>query len=98
LKPVSSVLTRLLRGLGIAEDVARVEAMGHWDAVARSLFGEDAETTKAIAVDGTTLIVAVATPAWASEIRLRERELLDRLSRAAPSSGIKRIRSVPRAR
>ena len=95
MRPLSRAVDRLLQGLGIATEVARADAVDHWDAVASGLFGEDASTTRAIAVDGTTLIVAVPTSAWASEIRLRERDLLERLRRASPRSGITAIRTAP---
>ncbi len=98
MKPVGRAVDRLLRGLGIAGDVARVEAIDRWAAVATAVFGEDGPATRAVAVDGATLIVAVPTSAWASEIRLRETQILERLSRAAPRSGIRAIRSVPMGR
>ncbi len=95
MRPLSRAVDRLLHGLGIATEVARVEAIDHWESVATALFGADGSTTRAVAVDGTTLIVAVPSSAWASEIRLRERELLEQLRRAAPRSGISAIRTVP---
>ena len=98
MKPVSRAVERLLRGLGIAGEVERVASIDHWPAVAKAVLGDDATLTRAIAVDGATLIVAVPTSAWASEIRLRERALLERLARAAPRSGIRAIRTIPTTR
>ncbi len=98
MRPLSRVVDRLLEGLGIATDVARVEAIGHWANVATAVFGADGATTRAVAVDQATLIVAVPSSAWASEIRLREHELLERLRRASPRSGIRAIRTVPATR
>lgn len=98
MKPVSRAVDRLLRGLGIATDVARVEAIDRWPAVAVSVFGPDGATTRAVSIDGTTLVVGVPTSSWASEVRLRESEIVRRLATAAPRSGIRRIRSVPLAR
>lgn len=98
MKPVSRAVDRLLRGLGIAGEVDRIASIDQWPAVARAVFGDDATVTHAIAVDGTTLIVAVPTSAWASEIRLRERALIERLARAAPKSGIRAIRTTPTTR
>lgn len=97
-RPVSRAVDRLLRGLGIATEVERVGAIDRWSAVAREVLGPDAEITRAIGVDGATLIVAVPTPAWGSEIRLREGVLLERLARASPKSGIRAIRTIPSAR
>jgi predicted nucleic acid-binding Zn ribbon protein len=93
-RPVSRAVGRLLRGLGIATEVARAGAIDQWAPVARGVLGADADVTRAIAVDGTTLIVTVPTSAWSSEIRLREAVLLDRLLAAAPASGIRAIRTV----
>lgn len=95
MKPVGRAVGRLLRGLGIATDVARVEAIDAWSGVAVEAFGPDATATRAIGIDGATLVVAVPTPAWASEIRLREADLVERLARAAPNSAIASLRTVP---
>lgn len=95
MRPVSRAVGRLLQGLGIETQVARVGAIDHWEAVAIDVFGVDASSTRAVAVDGTTMVVAVPTSAWASEIRLRQIDLLRRLARASPASGITAIRTVP---
>lgn len=97
LRPVARVVDRLLRGLGIATDIDRIDATRAWQAVAVAALGEDAAETRAIRVDGTTLVVAVPTSAWASEIRLRQGELLERLAEASPRSGITSLRAVPSA-
>jgi len=95
LRPVARAVDRLLRGLGIAADVARVDAIDAWPAVATATFGPDAASTRALRVDGTTLVVAVPTSAWASEVRMRESDLVARLAESAPRSGIAAIRTVP---
>ena len=97
MRPLSRAVDRLLQGLGIATEVARVEAVEHWGKVATAVFGADGATTRAVAIDGATLIVAVPTSAWASEIRLREHDLLARLRVVAPRSGISAIHTVPSA-
>jgi len=97
LRPVARVVDQLLRGLGIATDVARIDATRAWPAVAAATLGSGADLTKALRVDGTTLVVAVPTSAWASEIRLRETQLLDGLAKASPRSGITALRAVPSA-
>jgi hypothetical protein len=94
MKPVGRAVERLLRGLGITDEVARARAMEAWPAVARAAFGDDAGEARAVGIDGSTLIVAVTTSAWASEIRLRERDLIGALARSAPGSGIDRIRTI----
>lgn len=97
MRPVGRAVGRLLRGLGIETEVARVGAIDRWALVAKEVLGQDAGVTRAVAVDGTTLIVTVPTSAWSSEIRLREASLVDGLRRAAPTSGIRAIRTVPAA-
>jgi predicted nucleic acid-binding Zn ribbon protein len=97
LRPVARVVDQLLRGLGIATDVARIDATRAWPAVAAATLGSGADLTKALRVDGTTLVVAVPTSAWASEIRLRETQLLEGLAKASPRSGITALRAVPSA-
>jgi predicted nucleic acid-binding Zn ribbon protein len=94
-RPIARAIDRLLQGLGIATDVARVEAIDAWPAVAAGILGPDAAATRAIRTEGTTLVVTVPSPAWASEIRLREADLLARLEREAPRSGISALRTVP---
>lgn len=91
------MVDQLLRGLGIATDVARIDATRAWPDVAAATLGSGAELTKALRVDGTTLVIAVPTSAWASEIRLREADLLEGLAKASPKSGITSLRAVPSA-
>lgn len=94
MKPVGRAVDRLLRGLGIAGEVERAGAIDRWAEVARAEFGDDAAGTRAVSVEGSTLVVAVPSAAWSSEIRLRQRALLARLARASPRSGIRSIRTV----
>jgi predicted nucleic acid-binding Zn ribbon protein len=49
-------------------------------------------------MDEGTLVVAVPTVQWATEIRLRERELVAEVASRAPRSGITKIRPVPASR
>jgi predicted nucleic acid-binding Zn ribbon protein len=94
-KPAGRAVERLLQRLGIATDVARMDAVDAWRAVAVRAFGPDAAEVRAIGIDGEALVVTVPTSAWASEIRLRERELVAALAKAAPRSGIRAVRTVP---
>lgn len=77
--------------------MARIDATRAWPEVAAATLGSGAHLTKALRVDGTTLVIAAPTSAWASEIRLREAELLVRLAEASPKSGITALRAVPSA-
>jgi predicted nucleic acid-binding Zn ribbon protein len=93
-KGLGEAVERALRRLGIDAEVERAAALRAWPAVATAVFGADAARTRAVRFEDRTLVVAVPTAVWAVEIRLRERELLTALRRAAPRSGIRRIRSV----
>ncbi|MBI2324601.1 MAG: DUF721 domain-containing protein [Chloroflexi bacterium] len=94
---MSRAVDRLLRGLGIATEVDRASALDRWAEVAREVLGDDAVVTRAVGLDGATLVVAVPTSAWAAEIRLRQTALLERLRSAAPKSDIRSIRTTPTA-
>lgn len=98
MRPLSAALARALRVLRLDTDVARAGAVRAWHPVASRLIGPDATRTRALRIDDGVLVVAVPTAQWAAEIRLRERELVDEIARAAPRSGIEKIRSVPGAR
>lgn len=95
MKPLRGAVERLLRGLGLAEGVARSGAVDAWGHAATAVLGADAGATRALDVDGRTLVVAVPDPAWAAEIRLRERDLVTSILEHAPECGITSIRSIP---
>ena len=97
MRPLSAALARAFRVLRLDTEVARAEAVRAWPGAASRVIGPDAIRTKALRVDDGTLVVAVPTVHWATEIRLRERELVDAIARTAPRSGIAKIRSVPGA-
>ena len=95
MRPIARAIQTALRTLGIENDVARADAVRVWQAVATTVLGEDAVSTRAVRTDGDTLVVLVPTAQWAGEIRLRERELIRALSDRAPASRIARVRCVP---
>ena len=96
MRPIARAVERALRVLGVDRDVARADAIRAWQDAATSVFGTDGGLTKAIRADGDTLVVTVPTAQWAGELRLRERELIAAVTSRAPSSGIARLRPVPR--
>lgn len=95
MRPITRVVDRTLRALGIDRDVARADAVRAWEGAATAVLGVDATTTRAVRTDGDTLVVLVPTAQWAGEIRLREREILRVLAERAPRSRIGRVRCVP---
>lgn len=92
MRPLGGAVQRMIRALGLEDELARADAVSSWQEVAREVIGTDADRTRAVRVEDHTLVVAVPTAQWAAEIRLRERELVRRLP---PASGIRRIRAVP---
>ena len=97
MRPLGGVVVRVLRTLGLERDLARAAALDAWAAAAARVIGQDAARTRAVRVEEDTLVVAVPTVQWSAEIRLRQRALVDAVRKAAPGSGIARIRSVPAA-
>jgi predicted nucleic acid-binding Zn ribbon protein len=95
LRPLAGALAKALRALRLDTDVARADAIRMWPVVAARVIGADATRTRALRMDDGTLVVAVPTVQWATEIRLRETELVDEIATLAPRSGIVKIRSVP---
>ena len=98
LRPPRSIgvaVGRLLRGLGLEEDVARADAIARWPAVAHAILGAGSERTSAVGFDRETLLVTVPDGAWSGEIRLHERELISALGGTA--THLAHIRSLVRS-
>lgn len=95
MRPLGGAVQKALRALGLETGVARADALDAWPAVAGSVLGADAARTRAVRVEGDTLVVAVPTSHWAAELRLRERALVSGLRERAPAAGVRRIRAVP---
>jgi predicted nucleic acid-binding Zn ribbon protein len=95
MRPIARAIQSALRTFGIDQGVARTDALRAWHAAATTVLGADAVSTRAVRTEGDTLVVLVPTAQWASEIRLRERELLQALAARAPASRIARLRCVP---
>jgi len=94
-RPLGGAVERLLRTLGLSDELAEAAAMRRWSEAAVGVLGSDASLTRAVAVERHTLIVAVPDAQWGAEIRLRERDLLRALETLAPRCGILRVRPVP---
>lgn len=75
--PVGDVLRGFLQRTGLAERLARTEALGRWD----ECVGERiAGVTRPLRVSGTTLIVGVRSSAWLAELNLLRSKILARLN------------------
>lgn len=95
MRPLGGAVQRVLRALGLEDDLARADAIEAWPEVAAAVIGADAARTRAVRIETGTLVVAVPTAQWAGEIRLRERALVAGLRARVPAGGVRRIRCVP---
>jgi hypothetical protein len=96
MRPLADAISGTLAALGISRRVARAAAVRAWPEVARSCLGADGARTRALRVEGDTLVVTVASPVLAQELRLRAEEIGAELRRLAPDAGVRAVRYVPR--
>ena len=69
-------LDRIVRHLGGPSADVTSRVFGRWP----ELVGEAiAAQSRPVSMNGTTLVVAVSDPAWATQLRFLERDLIDRL-------------------
>lgn len=94
---LEAVLDRTLRSLGTPASVSGVEVIfDRWgDVVGEAM----AERTRAVHIDGDTLVVGCDEPAVATHVRFLQGELVDRLAELSGERRIERIEvRVDRAR
>lgn len=73
---LGTTLEHLVRHLGWGPRTATVGVIADWERVVGPAIAAHA---RAVSSDGTTLVVAVDDPAWATQLRWLEAELLQRL-------------------
>jgi len=95
-RSISDALGTTLRSLGLRRGVERARAVAAWPAAAASVVGVDASRSRAVRIEGETLVVAVSSPVLAQELRLRQQEVLEALARLAPEAHVRALRFVPR--
>jgi len=91
---VATVLDRLVKSFGAPSSTAIELVFSDWE----SLVGPQmAGHVRPLGVEDDCLVLAVADPAWASQVRWLGPELVSRLARRDPQWGIERveIRVVP---
>ncbi len=89
---LGATLEQLVRHLGWGPRTATVGVIADWERVV----GPDiAAHARAVSSDGTTLVVAVDDPAWATQLRWLEADLLARL---ATETGVRFERLAVRVR
>ncbi|MCX6843456.1 MAG: DUF721 domain-containing protein [candidate division WOR-3 bacterium] len=76
-RSVGSVLPRVLKGLKLDKVLAAQPAVDLWPQIAGP---KTAEHTRAVEVDGNTLVVVVDSPAWIAQLRYLKPQLLKKIS------------------
>lgn len=89
---VGASLEQLVRHLGWGPKTRAVGVIADWERIVGPAIAANA---RAVASDGSTLVVAVEDPAWATQLRWLEAGLLDRL---ADETGVRFERLVIRVR
>ena len=87
---IGELLGRVVRSLGgpAAPSIDLVEQVfGHWS----EIVGELAGHTRPVSVRGGVLVVAVDEPGWATELRFRQGELIDRLDQRVGPGRVTRV-------
>lgn len=87
-RPLGEALDRVVRGLGAPSTEALIEVFGHWSAVAGERL---AGHCRPLALRDGVLVVAVTDPLWATELRYRQGELLERLAERLGGEPVTRV-------
>lgn len=86
--PLRTGLDRVVRRLGGPSADVASGVFGRWEEVV----GETvAANSRPVAVRGTTLVIAVTDPAWATQLRFLEADLLARLTEELGATSIDSI-------
>jgi predicted nucleic acid-binding Zn ribbon protein len=88
---LGDLLGSVLRESGIQEKVAEASIVPEW---ADRVGGAIAAVTQPLRVSRGTLIVAVRSSAWLMELKLMEREILERINAGRAEGHIGRIRFI----
>ena len=75
-RSVGSVLPRVLKGLKLDKVLAAQPAVDSWPQIAGP---KTAEHTRAVEVDGKTLVVVVDSPAWMVQLRFLKPQLIKKI-------------------
>ncbi|MBU3700893.1 MAG: DUF721 domain-containing protein [Acidimicrobiia bacterium] len=86
--PLRAGLDRVVRRLGGPSADVASGVFGRWD----EMVGETvAANSRPVAVRGTTLVLAVSDPAWATQLRFLEADIVARLVEELGASSIESI-------
>ena len=75
-RSVGSVLPRVLKGLKLDKVLAAQPAVDLWPQIAGP---KTAEHTRAVEVDGKTLVIIVDGPAWSAQLRFLKPQLIKKI-------------------
>jgi predicted nucleic acid-binding Zn ribbon protein len=75
-RSVGSVLPRVLKGLKLDKVLAAQPAVDLWPQIAGP---KTAEHTRAVEVDGKTLVIVVDGPAWMTQLRFLKPQLIKKI-------------------
>lgn len=89
-EPIGNAVQAFLSGAGLTERVEQAKIVPEWPSLVGAQIAS-VTAPQAIAADGT-LLVAVTTNAWMTELSLMEPELLRTLNRLSGRSRIRKIR------
>ncbi len=89
---IGATLEQLVRHLGWAPRTQAIGVIADWETLVGPTIAANA---RAVASDGSTLVIAVKDPAWATQLRWLEADLLERLRQ---ETGVRFERMVIRVR
>lgn len=90
---LSQVLQKALERWELAPTLRRYAALERWPELAGP---QISARSRAKGLQGETLIIEVDHPAWVQELNLLKPELLEKLRRLEPRSGIRKLKFVLR--
>jgi predicted nucleic acid-binding Zn ribbon protein len=90
-KSVGEALPAVLREIGLAEKVAAYQAVANWPAIVGKAIARHAT---ALRVEDRTLVVAVDSPAWMTQLFYLQGQILDKISRQSGAGLITEVRFV----
>ncbi len=87
--PVSEIIPRVIKSIGLKKKADEIQVMLDWDSIVGSLI---AEKTKPAGVRRGVLKVLVESSAWMNELQLMKPEIIAKIERRFGRNKIKDIR------
>jgi predicted nucleic acid-binding Zn ribbon protein len=96
MRRLGDVLPEVAAVLGIEDELSRARQLATWQRLVAELVPGAAAQSVMLAVQPPTLVVSASSPALAQELRLRQRELLERFAGAPDGVRLLELRVVVR--